>query len=53
VAARLDQMIGNLFYHKVSPAEIKAMRWRELCYWDGWVKVLNKEIADARQNPET
>jgi hypothetical protein len=40
-------MIGNLYYHKVSPAEIKAMPWRELVYWDGWNKVIAEKLKEA------
>jgi hypothetical protein len=36
-------MIGDLFYHGVSPSEIKQMTWREMIYWQGWVKIIEKE----------
>lgn len=40
-------MVGNLFGHGVSPAEIKEMDWNELEYWDGWLKVMKKEMSNA------
>jgi len=43
-------MIGRLFYHGVSPSEIKAMKWQEMIYWDGWIEVLNKEKRNALKN---
>ena len=46
---KLDQMIGDLFYHGVSPAEIKNMGWRELKYWSEWVKI----IKEAQQQQGT
>jgi hypothetical protein len=36
-------MIGNLFYHGVSPTEIKAMAWHEMKYWNSWVELMEKE----------
>lgn len=50
VTGPLDQMIGHLFYHGVSPAEIKGMRWRELVYWAGWVETINEEKRKAIEN---
>lgn len=35
--------MGNLFYRRVSPAEIKAMKFKELKYWNGWHEILANE----------
>lgn len=35
--------MGNLFYRGVSPAEIKAMDYREMQYWNEW----HERIADG------
>ena len=34
--------MGNLFYRGVSPAEIKAMKFKELRYWSDWHEVIEK-----------
>lgn len=47
VINRLDQMMGNVFCHGVSPAEIKQMDWSELEYWDDWLEVMK----EAKRQP--
>jgi hypothetical protein len=44
---RLDQMMGDLFYHRVAPSEIKMMSYREMKYWHGWIKVIEETKAKA------
>ena len=36
-------MMGNLFYRKVPPSEIKAMGYSELKYWNEWHELIAKE----------
>jgi len=45
-------MIGKVFYHGVSPAEIKQMKWRELVYWDGWIEIIDNAKKDAIKDIE-
>jgi len=37
-------MTGNLFCHKVSTAEIKAMNYRELRYWNRWYELIQEAV---------
>lgn len=36
-------MMGNLFYRKVSPAEIRKMDFQEMEYWNKWHERISKE----------
>jgi hypothetical protein len=35
--------MGNLFYEKVAPSEIKSMSYSELKYWNGWHEKIQEE----------
>jgi len=47
VVDRVHQYMGNLFYRKVPPSEIKEMPYRELKYWSDWHDTLNKCVEDS------
>jgi len=40
-------MMGNLFYRRVQPSEIKEMSYEELRYWDGWHALMAKAERDS------
>ena len=35
-------MMGNLFYRRVQPSEIKQMDYSELIYWNEWHEIIAK-----------
>ena len=43
---RVHQYMGNLFYRKVPPNEIKEMPYHELKYWSEWHDTLTKCVED-------
>lgn len=40
--------MGNLFYHGVSPTEIKGMSFAELSFWDSWDEAFRKAEAQPQ-----
>lgn len=40
---RVHQMMGNLFYRRVAPSEIKSMGYKEMKYWNDWHELMAKE----------
>lgn len=46
---RVHQWIGNAFYRKISPSEIKEMTFHELKYWSNWHDLFNKTVADEME----
>jgi hypothetical protein len=39
--------MGNLFYRKIPPSEIKAMPFHELKYWSDWHERITQAEIDA------
>ena len=47
VADKVNQWVGNLFYRRVSPAEITAMGYVEMKYWNEWHELMVREEQKA------
>lgn len=40
---RLHQWIGNVFSRGAGPAEINAMTYHEIKYWNDWHEAMHRE----------